>query len=107
MTATSKGGNSMDEKLVPKDLRKEYSLKELLALEQKYLVPAVGHYYEKPLLLVRGEGATLEDNAGTRYIDLFAGICTTITGYTHPKFVSTLQWQTERLVYTSSLYATV
>ncbi|MFX1561915.1 MAG: aspartate aminotransferase family protein [Promethearchaeota archaeon] len=97
----------MDEKLVPKDLRKEYSLKELLDLEKKYVVPAVGHYYKEPLLLVRGEGATLEDYAGKQYIDLFAGICTTITGYAHPKFVSTLQWQAERLVYTSSLYATV
>lgn len=97
----------MKDDLVPKDLRKAYTLKELLALERKHVVPAVSHYYQEPLLFVRGEGATLEDYAGKRYIDLFAGICTTITGYAHPKLVATLQWQAERLVYASTMYATV
>ena len=97
----------MKDDLVPKDLRKAYTLKELLTLERKYVVPAVSHYYQEPLFFVRGEGATLEDYAGKRYIDLFAGICTTITGYAHPKLVATLQWQAERLVYTSTMYATL
>jgi 4-aminobutyrate aminotransferase-like enzyme len=97
----------MDEKLVPEDLRRAYTIKDILEIEKKHLVPAVAHYYEEPLLLVRGEGALLEDHTGKQYIDLFAGICTTITGYNHPKFVATLQWQAERLIYTSSLYATI
>ncbi|MFW9830801.1 MAG: aminotransferase class III-fold pyridoxal phosphate-dependent enzyme, partial [Candidatus Thorarchaeota archaeon] len=97
----------MDENLIPKDLRKAYSTKEILELEKKHVVPAVTHYYEQPLLLIQGKGATLEDASGKQYIDLFAGICTTITGYAHPKFVATLQWQIKRLVYTSSLYATI
>lgn len=97
----------MDEKLVPEDLRKAYSAEKILELEKKHVVPAVSHYYEKPLLLIRGEGATLEDAKGKQYIDLFAGICTTITGYNHPRFIATLKWQLDRLVYTSSLYATI
>lgn len=97
----------MDEKLIPEDLRKAYSTQEILALEKQHIVPAITHYYKEPLLLVRGSGAQLEDASGKKFIDLFAGICTTITGYTHPKFVATLQWQIERLVYTSSLYATI
>ncbi|MFX0107721.1 MAG: aspartate aminotransferase family protein, partial [Candidatus Hodarchaeota archaeon] len=97
----------MKEELVPEELRREYSKKEILELEQKFLAPAVGHYYTDPVLFVKGEGATLEDSEGKQYIDLFAGICTTITGYAHPKYVSTIQWQAERLVYTSSLYSTV
>jgi len=99
--------NKMDNDLVPEDLRREYTKDEILEIEKKYLVPAVGHYYKDPVLFVRGEGATLEDASGKHYIDLFAGICTTITGYNHPKYVSTIQWQAERLVYTSSLYATI
>lgn len=98
---------AMTDELVPKDLRREYTKKEILELEKKYLAPAVAHYYEDPVLFVGGEGAVLEDANGKRYIDLFAGICTTITGYGHPKFVSTIKWQAERLVYTSSLYATI
>jgi 4-aminobutyrate aminotransferase-like enzyme len=97
----------VDEKLVPKDLTRKYSQKEILEIEKKHLAPAVSHYYEDPVLFVDGEGAVLKDSAGKEYIDLFAGICTTITGYNHPKYVSTIQWQAERLVYTSSLYSTI
>ena len=97
----------VDEKLVPKDLTRKYSQKEILEIEKKHLAPAVSHYYENPVLFVDGEGAVLKDSAGKEYIDLFAGICTTITGYNHPKYVSTIQWQAERLVYTSSLYSTI
>ena len=97
----------MTDDMVPEDLRKEYSREEILELERKFLAPAVGHYYQDPVLFVNGEGAVLEDSSGKKYIDLFAGICTTITGYNHPKYVSTIKWQAERLVYTSSLYATI
>ena len=97
----------VNDELVPKDLTRKYSQKEILEIEKKYLAPAVGHYYEDPVLFVDGEGAVLKDSTGKEYIDLFAGICTTITGYNHPKYVSTIQWQAERLVYTSSLYSTI
>ena len=99
--------NTVNDELVPKDLTRKYSQDEILELEKKYLAPAVGHYYEKPVLFVDGEGAILKDSTGKEYIDLFAGICTTITGYNHPKYVATIQWQAERLVYTSSLYSTI
>ncbi len=95
------------DELVPKDLTKQYSQKEILKIEKEYLAPAVGHYYQDPVLFVDGEGAVLKDSTGKEYIDLFAGICTTITGYNHPKYVATIQWQAERLVYTSSLYSTI
>jgi 4-aminobutyrate aminotransferase-like enzyme len=97
----------MDETLVPEDLRRAYSAKKIMDLEKKHVIPAISHYYEEPLLLVRGKGANLEDSQGNQYIDLFAGICTTITGYAHPKFIATLKWQLDQLVYTSSLYATI
>ncbi|MHA2379421.1 MAG: aspartate aminotransferase family protein [Candidatus Thorarchaeota archaeon] len=97
----------MTNDLVPEDLRKEYTKEEILEIEKKHLAPVVAHYYEDPVLFVRGEGATLEDSTGKSYIDLFAGICTTITGYAHPKYVATIKWQAERLVYTSSMYSTI
>jgi 4-aminobutyrate aminotransferase-like enzyme len=97
----------MTDELVPEDLRREYTKAEILEMEKKYLAPAVSHYYQDPVLFVNGKGAVLEDSSGKKYIDLFAGICTTITGYGHPKYVSTIKWQAERLVYTSSLYATI
>jgi len=97
----------MDETLVPKDLRKTYTSKEILAIEQKHMIPAVTHYFEDPILIVGGKGAIVEDDLGKQYIDLFSGICTKITGYNHPKFIATLKWQAEHLIYSSSLYSTI
>ncbi len=97
----------MDESLVPKDLRKSYTSKEILAIEKKHMIPAVTHYFEDPILIVGGKGATVEDDLGKQYIDLFSGICTKITGYNHPKFIATLKWQAERLIYSSTLYSTI
>jgi 4-aminobutyrate aminotransferase-like enzyme len=65
----------MTDELVPKDLQKQYTKEEILEIEKEHLAPAVAHYYEDPVLFVNGEGATLEDSSGNRYIDLFAGIC--------------------------------
>ena len=97
----------MDENLVPKDLLKAYSQEEILSMEKKYIIPAVTHYYQDPILIVGGEGALVKDATGKQYIDLFSGICTKITGYGHPKFVATLKWQVDRLVYSSTLHSTI
>jgi 4-aminobutyrate aminotransferase-like enzyme len=97
----------MDETLVPKDLRKSYTSKEIFAIEQKHIIPAVTHYFEDPILIMGGKGAVVEDDLGKQYIDLFSGICTKITGYNHPKFIATLKWQAEHLIYSSSLYSTI
>ena len=92
---------------VPEELQKEYTRDEIIELEKKYIVPAVAHYYDKPVLFVHGKGAILTDNQGKEYIDLFAGICTTITGYSHQKLTDTIKWQSDRLIYTSTLYSTI
>lgn len=97
----------MNENLVPKDLVRAYSLEEILELEQKHIIPAVSHYYQDPVLIIGGEGASVKDAEGKKYIDLFSGICTKITGHGHPKFIATLKWQLERLSYTSTLYSTI
>ncbi len=97
----------MNDELVPEALKKAYDREEILETESQHVVPTVKHYYIDPVLFVEGEGAILKDSEGKEYIDLFAGICTTITGYAHPKLVATLKWQAERLIYTSTLYSTI
>ncbi len=97
----------MDDKNVPEDLKRAYKKEEIIQAEKKHIVPTVAHYYKEPILLVEGKGAVLKDIAGKEYIDLFAGICTTISGYAHPKLVDTIKWQAERLIYTSTMYSTI
>ncbi|MFX0028517.1 MAG: aspartate aminotransferase family protein [Candidatus Hermodarchaeota archaeon] len=97
----------MSENLVPKELRKAYTKKDILSIEQEHIIPAVAHYYQDPILITEGKGALVKDDSGKQYIDLFSGICTKITGHHHPKYVATLKWQIDQLIYTSTLYSTV
>ncbi|MEO8448837.1 MAG: aspartate aminotransferase family protein [Gemmatimonadota bacterium] len=48
------------------------------------------------LCIDRGEGATLIDVDGNRYIDLLAGVGVASLGYAHPKYVAAMQHQVSR-----------
>ena len=61
-------------------------------------------YYDDPLELVRGEGCHVWAADGTRYLDFFGGILTTISGHSIPSIVDAIQYQASQLVHTSTLY---
>jgi acetylornithine/N-succinyldiaminopimelate aminotransferase len=45
------------------------------------------NYSRYPVVMVRGEGSTLWDADGKKYIDLFAGFGGTVLGHAHPELV--------------------
>jgi len=59
-----------------------------------------------PLVLVRGEGAMLEDSEGRRYLDGNSSIWTNIHGHAHPKINRSIRDQLERVAHVSFLGAT-
>ena len=61
-------------------------------------------YYERPIELVRGKGATVWDSEGNEYLDLFGGIVTTISGHAVDQLVDALKDQADRIAHTSTLY---
>jgi 4-aminobutyrate aminotransferase len=61
-------------------------------------------YYDEPIELVSGEGRHVTDSAGRRYLDLFGGILTTMTGHALPEIVGPTQEQVARLAHASTLY---
>ena len=61
-------------------------------------------YYEQPLELVAGQGCYVVDAAGTRYLDLFGGILTTMIGHAIPEVVDAIRAQAGRLAHASTLY---
>jgi 4-aminobutyrate aminotransferase-like enzyme len=85
----------------------KFTTAEILELEKQFMVPAIVHYYREPRVMVRGEGATLIDNEGKTYIDLFAGVCTTLAGHCHPVMTTALKKQLDTLMHTTTLYPTV
>jgi acetylornithine aminotransferase len=57
--------------------------------------------------LVRGEGATVWDDTGKSYVDMYAGIATTSLGHGHPAVVEAVSTQIATLGHVSNFFATV
>ena len=77
---------------------------EVLALRQRYVNPALFTLYREPLMIVEGKMQYLFDEAGRRYLDLFAGIVTVSCGHCHPKIVQRVQAQTVALQHATTIY---
>ncbi len=78
--------------------------KEVMALRQEFLSPALLLYYKQPLMIVEGHMQYLWDETGRRYLDAIAGIVTVSVGHCHPKVVERVREQVGRLQHTTTLY---
>ncbi|MGN0995766.1 MAG: aspartate aminotransferase family protein [Candidatus Ventricola sp.] len=79
------------------------NLSEIKALDSQYFLPVFGE--RTPVCFVRGEGATLYDQDGRAYTDLFAGIAVNVLGYNHPAITGALVAQAQSgVLHTSNLY---
>ena len=74
---------------------------ELLAVADQVLVK---NYRQQPIVLDRGRGCEVWDRAGTRYLDMTAGIAVCGLGHSHPVFTARMAEQLGRLVHVSNLY---
>lgn len=57
-----------------------------------------------PIVLERGQNATVWDVEGKAYIDVLAGIAVNNVGHCHPKVVKAIQQQAEQLIHISNIY---
>ena len=67
----------------------------LLERRERALGPAYSLFYERPVHLVRGEGAWLHDPAGRRYLDCYNNVAS--VGHCHPRVVEALSRQAATL----------
>lgn len=75
----------------------------LVQREAAALMPT---YRRQPVAFVRGQGASLFDAEGRRYVDCMAGISMSNVGHCHPAVVAAIADQATRLINTSNLYYT-
>ena len=69
------------------------------------MIPSILPTYSRaPMTFVKGEGAWLIEEDGTRYLDLGAGIAVNALGHAHPALVEALTAQAGQLWHTSNLY---
>ena len=76
-------------------------------LLQRWQAALMDNYGTPGIALVRGEGATVWDDAGKSYVDLYAGIATTALGHGHPAVVEAVSAQIATLGHVSNFFATV
>lgn len=72
----------------------DLSLNNPVALEQRY---GAANYDPLPVVLSRGLGAELWDTSGKRYIDMMSAYSAVSHGHSHPRLVSILTQQAQRL----------
>ncbi len=78
----------------------------LLAVKRDFLVPCVYHFYQRPPVLVRGEGAYLFDDMGRRYLDCYSGVSVVNAGHCNPEIVEAAVAQLRCLQHTTTVYLT-
>jgi acetylornithine/N-succinyldiaminopimelate aminotransferase len=74
---------------------------ELLALADQVLLK---NNKPQPIVLTRAKGCEVWDVAGTRFLDMTAGIAVCGLGHSHPVFTERVAAQLARLVHISNLY---
>jgi acetylornithine/N-succinyldiaminopimelate aminotransferase len=73
--------------------------------QQRWDSALMGNYGTPPVVLVRGQGATVWDVDGRQYVDLLGGIAVNLLGHAHPAVVEAVSRQIATLGHTSNLAA--
>ena len=63
-------------------------------------------YGRQPLVLVKGEGCRVWDDAGREYLDFVAGLAVCNLGHAHPEIAKAAATQLTQLVHVSNIYYT-
>ena len=77
---------------------------ELLDQYRRVLPSFLSPLYSDPISIERGEGGWVWDVEGTRYLDFFGGVLTTMVGHANPAVTTAIQEQAAKTLHTSSLY---
>jgi len=71
--------------------------------QKRWDASLMANYGTPPVVLVRGEGATVWDANGKEYVDLFAGLAVNVLGHAHPAVLEAVARQLGTLGHVSNL----
>lgn len=74
---------------------------DVFGLDAKYVAQTYNRFR---IVLARGKGALVWDNAGREYIDCVAGVAVSNVGHCHPKVVKAICEQARKLIATSNWF---
>ncbi len=79
---------------------------QIIAKKKEYIMPCLGHFYQKPMQLVRGSMQYLYDSAGKKYLDCFAGVSVINCGHCNPDITDKICEQVKTLQHVCNIYLT-
>jgi 4-aminobutyrate aminotransferase len=79
---------------------------QIILAQQKYLFPAVFHYFRNPLVIARAKDQYVYDADGKQYLDFFGGIVTVSVGHCNDEVNARLHRQIDTLQHVSTVFAT-
>ena len=79
------------------------TFQEIKAADESYIMHTYGRFQ---IALEKGQGATLWDADGKKYIDMTSGIGVNCLGHNHPALVSAITEQAGKLIHACNLYYT-
>lgn len=74
--------------------------------QSRYAGALMNTFGPPKLVLTRGQGAHVWDQAGNEYLDLLGGIAVNVLGHAHPRLVKAVTEQLETLGHVSNFFAT-
>lgn len=81
----------------------EMTMKHIVDEGEAYVMHTYGRF---PIALEKGECVYLYDEAGKRYLDMYAGIAVNALGYNHPVLTKALIEQVQKMMHVSNYYYT-
>ena len=80
--------------------------KKILEKKKKFIMPCLGHFYSQPPEFVRGEMQYLFDDAGKKYLDMYAGVSVINCGHCNPFITEKIVEQVQTLQHVCNIYLT-
>ena len=78
----------------------------ILEKKKEYIMPCLGHFYQEPMQLVRGNMQYLYDSTGKQYLDCFAGVSVINCGHCNPAITDRICEQVKTLQHVCNIYLT-
>ena len=79
---------------------------KILEKKKKFIMPCLGHFYFEPPQFVRGEMQYLFDDAGKKYLDMYAGVSVINCGHCNPYITKKICEQVQKLQHVCNIYLT-
>ncbi|MGM0472018.1 MAG: acetylornithine/succinylornithine family transaminase, partial [Bacillota bacterium] len=75
---------------------------EIIQSDRDYFMPVFGD--RMPIVVEKGQGVTVYDQAGNSYLDFLAGIAVNALGYNHPQVNQAVKEQVDKVMHCTNIY---